>query len=537
MRHRAAFGLWRKGSRGIAAADPLEELGRACASASATGARSTGSERARGSVSPRESCLHPARPDPRGRAALTKDSKALHVQDHPPRSILGHDLPLGGSSARRRALRRARAFRHAAPPRGRRAHPADGRRLRPRARHDHDGHPGARQDHTGNAGSLQGRRRLRRLRRSAGTAAAREPCRTRGAGRRRTRRRAGLPAAARVQGSGQPRDRHHRLPQQGPGVLGGQVRQVLRQPDRLYRRRQLRSPRLRHRGAQGRGGARSSRPGRGHRPAADDERLRRDHATGRGEDDGVAQRDHGRRHRDVRLVPRHRRRRDQVRLRRRPGLRRAPGRLQGADAAPAALQGRGVEGLRRLRARLPGREAALRRGQAQLQEVQGPAAARGEDARAGCAGAVAQLQGSEPRLLDGRRAGRGGALHPVQQADLHRGLPGRYRHPPLHPPPPGARHGRRARRHQRVQPVPVGLRTRLPAGVAVRGAVRRREEQEAADGGRGDRPPGALRRRQRARAEGRAAARRAQARARRHRRLRPRGARRRRRPGAATAAT
>ncbi len=103
---------------------------------------------------------------------------------------------------------------------------------------------------------------------------------------------------------------------------------------------------LRHRGARRRDRARPPRPRRRDRAAADDERLRRDHPAVRREDDGVAQRHHGRRHRHVRLLPRHRRRRDPVRLRRRPRLRRPSGRLQGADAAPAALQGRGVEGHR-----------------------------------------------------------------------------------------------------------------------------------------------------------------------------------------------
>ena len=259
----------------------------------------------------------------------------LHVQDHPPRSILGHHLPLGGERARRRAIRRARALRDAAPARRQRAHSADRRRLRPRARHDHDGDPGARQDHTGDAGSLQGRRRVRRLRGSPRAAAAREPRRARGAGRRRARCRAGLPAAARLQGGRQPRHRHHRLPQQGPGVLGGQVREVLRRADRLHRRRQLRPSRLRHRGAQRRDRARPPRPRRGDRPAADDERLRRDHpAVGRASTmvslnaimvDGTGMCG------SCRVT---RRQRDQVRLRRRPRLRRPPGRLQGADAAP-----------------------------------------------------------------------------------------------------------------------------------------------------------------------------------------------------------
>ena len=158
-------------------------------------------------------------------------------------------------------------------------------------------------------------------------------------------------------------------------------------------------------------------------------------------------------------------------------------------------------------------------GKTQLQEVQGPGAARHQDARARPAGALAQLQGSQPRLLDGRRAGRGRALHHVQQAGLHRGLPGVDRHPALHPPPAGARHRRRAGRHQRVEPVPVGLRPRLPAGVAVRGAVRRRPQARVG----GHRPARALRRRQRAAAQGRAAALRALPGQGRDRRLRPVG--------------
>ena len=50
---------------------------------------------------------------------------------------------------------------------------------------------------------------------------------------------------------GQPHHRHHRFSQQGPGVLGRELRPLLRQPDRLHRRRQLRQAGLRHRGAAG----------------------------------------------------------------------------------------------------------------------------------------------------------------------------------------------------------------------------------------------------------------------------------------------
>ena len=115
---------------------------------------------------------------------------------------------------------------------------------------------------------------------------------------------------------------------------------------------------------------------------------------------------------------------------------------------------------------------------------------------------VAQLQGGEPRLLDARCLRRGRALHPVQEADLHLRLPGVDRHPPLHPPPAGARPRWRARRDLRVQPLPLDLRPRLPAGIAVREPVRHQQE----DGDGGDRPAGALRRRQRPAAQGGAAA-------------------------------
>ena len=115
------------------------------------------------------------------------------------------------------------------------------------------------------------------------------------------------------------------------------------------------------------------------------------------------------------------------------------------------------------------------------------------------------------------------------QARLHRGLPGVDRHPALHPPPAGARHRRRARRHQRVEPVPVGLRPRLPAGIAVRGAVRRRHASWSRWRSAGSSASSAT---TRGAPQGRAAALRARARQGRRRRLRPVGPRGRRRPGA-----
>jgi glutamate synthase (NADPH/NADH) small chain len=105
------------------------------------------------------------------------------------------------------------------------------------------------------------------------------------------------------------------------------------------------------------------------------------------------------------------------------------------------------------------------------------------------------LRRGEPGLQPGRRAARGRALHPVHQAHLHRRLPGAHRHPAfirhllVRDLPDGAV------RHPRVQPVPVGLRPRLPAGKPVRGAVR---ADQGAHGAGGHRPAGAFRRRPRA---------------------------------------
>ena len=175
------------------------------------------------------------------------------------------------------------------------------------------------------------------------------PCR---AGGRRARRGAGLSATARVQGGRQPHHGDHRLPQQGSGVLGRPLRRVLRRSDRLHRRRQLRQAGLRHRGAEGGGGRRPARPRGGDRPAGDDARLCRDHPAIRRQDDGVAQHDHGGRHRHVRLLPRHGGRQGAVRLRRWPRLRRPSGRLRGAAAAPATLrsQERAASRIRRMSA-------------------------------------------------------------------------------------------------------------------------------------------------------------------------------------------
>ena len=134
--------------------------------------------------------------------------------------------------------------------RRRRAHPAHGRRLRPRARQ---------------RSRSSCRRSARRRARCATTIAEgdefadfvgplglpqhierRRPCRAR---RRRARRRAGLPATARVQAGRQPHHLHRRLSQPGPRVLARQARRMRRRTDRLHRRRQRRARRLRDRRA------------------------------------------------------------------------------------------------------------------------------------------------------------------------------------------------------------------------------------------------------------------------------------------------
>ena len=185
----------------------------------------------------------------------------------------------------------------------------------------------------------------------------------------------------------------------------------------------------------------------------------------------------------------------QVRLRRRPGLRRPPGRLQGAAGPAEALQGPGDRGHRGLRARLQPREAALRGGEAQLQEDQGPRARTRPRCRS--ATHVERARNFKEVNLGYSLAGRprrGRALHPVREADLHRRLPG----------------GRSTSRassatcwcatstarstviHEAIH-LPVDLRPRLPAGDAVRGPVHHRQEGRV---GR-HRPARALRRRQR----------------------------------------
>ncbi len=248
-------------------------------------------------------------------------------------------------------------------------------------------------------------------------------------------------------------------------------------------------------------------------------------ASGR-EDSGVAQHDHGRRHRHVRLVPRHRRRRHPLRLRGGPRLRRPRGGFRRADEPPAALPHRGAGRGHRLRAPLPGGTRAVRPGPAHLQEDPRDRAHPCADDRARSGGEGAHVRRGVARLHPHRGDARGRTLPAVRAAHVHRRLPGLHRHPALHPPPAGARRRRRVGCHQRGQPVPVGLRPRLPAGVAVRGPVRDRPQARA----RGHRAARAVRGRSRRCRPSRG--RRADRQAGRRRRLRPGrpGVRRRPRP-------
>ena len=115
-----------------------------------------------------------------------------------------------------------------------------------------------------------------------------------------------------------------------------------------------------------------------------------------------------------------------------------------------------------------------------------------EDARAGRQAARLQLPGGEPRASTEELAMRGGpALPRVQEQALRGRLPRGRAHPRV----PGRRGRRRLRRGR---PDPAGRqrparhhRPRLPAGSAVRGRLRPRQEGRA----RGHRLAGALRRR------------------------------------------
>ena len=154
---------------------------------------------------------------------------------------------------------------------------------------------------------------------------------------RRPRRGARVPAGARLEGERRLRDRRPRLPQQGPGVLGGQVPRLLRRAHPLHRRRLGRHQGPGHR--RNRAGNRQAPRHRGvrrDRPAGDDEGLRRGDPAAQDQDHGQPQPGDGRRHGHVRRLSRQDRRGREIRLRRRPGLRRPPGRFRRPHVPPAS---------------------------------------------------------------------------------------------------------------------------------------------------------------------------------------------------------
>ena len=221
--------------------------------------------------------------------------------------------------------------------------------------HHHAGHPGGGQDHQANAAGVPGRHHAARHGRPDGHSQPHHPGQEGGVrGRRAWAWRPIFPQARGFKESGRLRDRGARVPHQGPGVLGRQVPDVLRRAHPVHRRRLGGHQGPGHRRHQGRAGrAPRHRRSRRHRPAGDDEGLRRGDAAAQDQDHGERQPDHGGRHRDVRRLPREGRRPGEVRLRRRAGLRRPPGRFRRPDDAPAALHHRGTGG-----ARSAGRKAA-----------------------------------------------------------------------------------------------------------------------------------------------------------------------------------
>ncbi len=78
----------------------------------------------------------------------------------------------------------------------------------------------------------------------------------------------------------------------------------------------------------------------------------------------------------------------------------------------------------------------------------------------------------------------------MRAAYVHQRLPRGHRHPAVHSPHAGPRHGRRTERDPREQPVSVRVRQGVPAGKPMRGAVHLAQE----DGARGHWSPRALRR-------------------------------------------
>ena len=174
--------------------------------------------------------------------------------------------------------------------------------------------------------------------------------------------------------------------------------------------------------------------------------------------------------RHVRLVSRHRRRRDQVRLRRRPDFDAHKIDFRNCSRARSASSSRGDAGQRRRRPSAAPSRSSSSRASARHKKY---SALSNANSRSRCPERDAHERAAasaEVNLGYGYAAAlqtRGRALHPVHQTDLHRRLPGRDRHPALHPPPRSCDLGRPSRRSTSRASFSVGLQPRLPAGEPV----------------------------------------------------------------------
>ena len=152
------------------------------------------------------------------------------------------------------------------------------------------------------------------------------------------------PIAAGVKAEGGRVVEHHRRAHARPHHPRSRDGDGRRRGARLYRRRQPRHEGARHRRAEDAARSRRDlRRGRRGRAAADDARGVRGDAAARPQDDRQPEPDHGGRHRHVRRLPRDRRRRAEVRLRGRPGIRRPRGGFASFGASygeAAALEAR-----------------------------------------------------------------------------------------------------------------------------------------------------------------------------------------------------
>ena len=392
-------------------------------------------------------------------------------------------------AARIAEVRQAGPVRHRPTDRRRGADPADDRGRGPDGGHDQPGRPVGRQVH-GRPLRPRGRRRDQGHRgpARAGDRADRiGPC---GLCRRRRRHRGGASHRERPCGPRRHGHERHRRPGAGPGHLRGRAA-ALRRGRRLHRRRLVRAPRVRHRRARGPARRRPHRPRLRGRPGTHDARRRRADRAPRRPHHGLAQRDHGRRHGHVWRLPRERRWPVAVRVRGRTRVRRPPRRLRAPGRPPGHLSGE--RATRHGSTRLPGRPARVGRA-SRGRRHEGPtgprpAPAHGHRAprRAGATarGARPGLRRGEPRLhrAAGRRGGR--ALPPVQEPEVHRGLPGTGQHPPLHRPRGRRGHAWRCCLPSRRQRPALRHRARLPPGDPVRRQLPPGQERQAG----GDRGP------------------------------------------------